>query len=116
MENLNGKVFLLSAQDSSLYYLNDSIFHYTQDKDIVTATFYSKSIYYGELVGLVNKTGILHVIFNFFCKDSTFHSGTCDFVESRVADCFILCGKLTIACENQITKEIKLQEIRINTK
>ncbi len=111
MENLNGKVFLSLSQENTLDFLNDSIFHYTHEKDIVSATFYSKSIRYGELVGLVNKSGKLHVIFNFFCTDSTFQSGTCDFHECRFADRCMLCGQITLAGENQITKEIVLQEI-----
>ena len=111
MENLNGKVFLSVPQENTLDFLNDSIFHYSQDQKIVTATFYSKSICYGELVGLENETGILHVIFNFFCTDSTFHCGTCEFYESRVADCYMLCGHITIAGKIQKPKEILLQEI-----
>ncbi len=116
MENLNGKVFLSVPHENTLDFFNDCIFHYTQDQIIVTATFYSKSICYGELVGMANKTGILHVIFNLFCTDSTFHSGICDFHERRFADCYILCGKVTLAGENEITKEIVLQEISTTSK
>ncbi|TRZ39542.1 hypothetical protein CEQ21_00795 [Niallia circulans] len=111
MENINGKVFLSIHHDNAQELLNNTIFHFTQDNDIVSATFYSKSICYGELVGLVNKTGILHVIMNLFCTDSTFSSGTCDLQIKKMDDIYILSGNITISSEEQLTKEIILQEI-----
>ncbi|MDE5054345.1 hypothetical protein NDK25_19075 [Niallia taxi] len=111
MENINGKVFLSIHHEKAQELLNNAIFHFTQENDIVTASFYSKSICYGELVGLVNKSGILHVILNLFCTDSTFYSGTCDFQIKRMEDICILSGNITLSGEEQLHKEIILQEI-----
>lgn len=111
MENINGKVFLSTHHENAQELLYNAIFHFTQENDIITASFYSKSICYGELVGLVNKTGILHVILNLFCTDSTFYSGTCDFQLKRMEDVSILYGNITLSSEDQLHQKIILQEI-----
>lgn len=112
MENLDGRYFFLIPHVDHPDFLENTTFKYIQFDELVTATFYSHNICYGELLGLVKMDGVLHVIFNYYTNDSKYYSGTCEFKEIIMEEEYFLIGSMIIVGDTKESKEIILKELK----
>lgn len=112
MVNFHNKVFQCKSIDNHRDVTNATMFFYKQNGSIVQAKYYGGKVTYGELIGLVNNQGILHVSFNHSNHDSQFVGGVGTFtLETGKGKPWILYGKWTWADGSNCEEKLIMEEI-----
>lgn len=83
--NLNNRTFKISANTKNGHVSNDTYFYFTQEKNMIKATYSGGDIKEGLYLGIIDDSGKLSYRYEHLTKDSKLTSGKCE-AEIEISD------------------------------
>lgn len=75
MSDFNNKLYICSTNNDPSLFSNGTIFSFKQYDHLIQASFKGEKITHGELVGLINKNGVLEFSLNYQMFDHQVYGG-----------------------------------------
>ena len=77
MLNYHNKQFKLVSNSSNGAISNRMVFHYFQEENIVTCSYSDEQVVKGQLIGIVNKEGVIDMRYHQIHNDGSIMTGKC---------------------------------------
>lgn len=82
--NFDKKTFRVVSNSENGETGDETLFHYRQNENMVTATYSGGSIRYGQLIGLVDHSGRIEMSYQHINVDGEFRNGICTSTPERM--------------------------------